>query len=126
MRVTIIPADGFVSVDGEAYSGIDLSFMRSDIHAIQWYETEGDVEVIGSFGKLSANEKIRTLDGYEPVLAAWGRAKEAAAAAFAEAEIKAEQQRARDEEIKNLTTFDDLESAEPNPSETSDAENSGT
>ena len=33
MRVTIIPSDGFVSVDGEGYDGIDLSFWTSAIRA---------------------------------------------------------------------------------------------
>lgn len=47
MRLTIIPSDGFVSVDGESkYQPLDLSGcgIPSDIHAVQWYESRGWIE----------------------------------------------------------------------------------
>lgn len=81
MRVTIIPADGFVSVDGEGYSGLDLSFMDADIHALQWYETEGEIERKDSRGRITANEDITDLTPYQPALDAWRAAKDAAEAA---------------------------------------------
>ena len=75
MRVTIIPEDGFVSVDGEGYSKLDLSFMDADIHALQWYETEGEVERKDSRGRITANENITTLTPYQAALDAWQVAK---------------------------------------------------
>ena len=75
MRVTIIPADKFVSVDGEGYHGLDLSFMDADIHALQWYETEGDIERADSRGRITANEEITDLTPYQPALDAWAVAK---------------------------------------------------
>ena len=80
MRVTIIPADGFVSVDGEGYGGLDLSFMDSDIHALQWYETEGELEVQDASGRVVENRPIESLDPYQPALDAWQAAKDAAEA----------------------------------------------
>ena len=80
MRVTIIPEDGFVSVDGEGYSKLDLSFMDADIHALQWYETEGEVERKDSRGRITANENITTLTPYQAALDAWQVAKDAATA----------------------------------------------
>ena len=79
MRVTIIPVDGFVSVDGEGYSGLDLAFMNSDIHALQWYETEGDIERKDSRGRIVSNEAITDLTPYQPALVAWQAAKDEAA-----------------------------------------------
>ena len=81
MRVTIIPEDGFVSVDGEGYIGLDLSFMDSDIHALQWYEIEGEIERADARGRIVANETITDLTPYQPALDAWQAAKDAAEAA---------------------------------------------
>lgn len=78
MRVTIILADGFVSVDGEGYSGLDLSFMDADIHALQWYETEGEIERKDNRGRVVANEPITDMTPYQPALDAWQVAKDAA------------------------------------------------
>ena len=47
MKLTIIRADGAVYKDGVSYSGLDLSAIPSNIHALQWYENEGEVEFNG-------------------------------------------------------------------------------
>ena len=47
MRLTIIPSDGFVNVDGDPKSQpLDLSGcgIPTDVHALQWYETRGWIE----------------------------------------------------------------------------------
>ena len=44
-KLTIIVDDGLVSVDGESYTGIDLSEIAAEnIHAVQFYGTWGEVE----------------------------------------------------------------------------------
>lgn len=78
MRVSIVPADGFVSVDGEGYIGLDLSFMGSDIHALQWHDTEGEIERKDIRGRIVANESITDLTPYQPALDAWQVAKDLA------------------------------------------------
>jgi hypothetical protein len=78
MRVTIIPVDGFVSVDGEGYGDLDLSFMDSDIHALQWYETEGELEIEDARGRVIENRPIDSLEPYQPALDAWQAAKDEA------------------------------------------------
>lgn len=80
MRVTIVPAGGLVLVDGEGYSDLDLSFMEADIHALQWYGTEGEIERQDSRGRSTSNEDITDLTPYQPALDAWQAAKDAAAA----------------------------------------------
>jgi hypothetical protein len=81
MRVTIIPADALVSVDGKGYSELDLSFMASDIHALQWYETDGELEIKDARGRVVENRPIDSLEPYQPALDAWQVAKDAAEAA---------------------------------------------
>ena len=47
MRLTIIPSDGFVNVDGNPkFQPLDLSGCEipTDVHALQWYDTRGWVE----------------------------------------------------------------------------------
>lgn len=71
MRLTIIRNDGFVSVNNEGFSDLDLSFMDSDIHAVQWYETEGEVERRDTRGRITANEEITSIEPFQPALDLW-------------------------------------------------------
>lgn len=84
MRVTIIPDDGFVSVDGLGFVALDLSFMPSEIHAVQWYHNEGDVEYRDARGRSTRNETITDLTLYAQALNVWRAAK-------AQAEVEAAQ-----------------------------------
>ena len=77
MQVTIIPVDGFVSVDGEGYNNLDLSFMDADIHALQWYGNEGEIERKDVRGRICTNEEITDLTPYQAAIDAWQIAKEA-------------------------------------------------
>ena len=92
MRVTIIPDDGFVSVDGEGFLDIDLSSMPANVHAVQWYHTEGEVEYRDARGRATHNEAITDITQYHFALELWQAAKtehEAREAARAEAEAAA-------------------------------------
>lgn len=48
MRLTIIPSDALVSVDNYFFTDLDLSSCNipSNIHALQWYEVEGELEFV--------------------------------------------------------------------------------
>jgi len=61
-RVTIIPIDNKVNVDGIAYSGLDLSACQipSDINALQWLNNAGWIE----FTTDNPNEEITTLPAW--------------------------------------------------------------
>jgi hypothetical protein len=76
MRVTIVPGDGFVSIDDEGYNDLELSFMDSNIHALQWYGTEGELEIKDARGRIVENQEIDSLAPYQPALDAWQTAKE--------------------------------------------------
>lgn len=86
MRVTIIPIDGAVSVDGKGFGGLDLSFMDASVHAVQWYETHGEIEVKDPItGRMVANEVITSIDAFQPAIDVWEAAKIAEEAATAAA-----------------------------------------
>jgi hypothetical protein len=81
MRVSIVCQDGLVVVDGIAFSGLDLSFMPNNIHAVQWYHTEGEVEYRDAQGRATHTQTITDLIPYHFVLELWQQAKAAAASA---------------------------------------------
>jgi len=90
MRLIIIPVDGSVSVDGVGFSGLDLSFMDASVHAVQWYETHGEIEVKDpATGRMIENRVITAIDAFQPAISLWQAAKttqdEAIAAAAAAA-----------------------------------------
>ena len=92
MKVTIIRADGFVSVDGRGFAGLDLAFMPADVRAVQWNGDAGEVE--HASGQATY---IKSLSPFQPALAAWAAAKLAADGAevdVSEAEVMRESKRA--------------------------------
>lgn len=87
MRLTIIRADGAVYKDGVSYSGLDLSNVPANIHALQWYETEGEVEFINNPNRTKPqNEIISELPTWATTcVTKWDEAKVAEEIAIAEA-----------------------------------------
>lgn len=71
MRVTIIKADGTVTVNGRGFGGIDMSSLPDYVHALQWYETHGDLELRDPVTGRMENVEISSLDDFATVLAAW-------------------------------------------------------
>lgn len=47
MRVTVIPSDRWVRRDEESAVLSEWPFDDAHIHAIQWYEDEGEIELAG-------------------------------------------------------------------------------
>ena len=80
MKVTIVPADGAVSIDGVGFGGLDLSTISTAIHAVQWYDTYGEVEFkdffVGGAIVKPENQLITSFSEYEPVIALWQTAKD--------------------------------------------------
>jgi hypothetical protein len=63
MRLIIIPQDKFISVDGQGLLNIqqNLNWIPSNIHAVQWYDTWGEIE----YNDGSPNERIEELGIFE-------------------------------------------------------------
>jgi len=70
MRLTIVPEDSVVYIDGVCKHGIDLSFM-SDIHAVQWYDTWGEIERVDPETRVPSNERITSIEQFQPAIDAW-------------------------------------------------------
>jgi hypothetical protein len=98
MRLSIIRADGAVYKDSVSYAGLDLSAIPANVHALQWYETEGEVEFVSNPDRTKPqNELISELPAWATTaISKWDEARaaeEAAIAAAAEqARIAAENQ----------------------------------
>lgn len=79
MRLTIIPSDGTVGVDNQFFSSLDLSgcAIPANIHALQWYETEGELEFVDNPDRTKPqNEIVTTLPTWaDSCVVAWNAAK---------------------------------------------------
>jgi len=74
MRLAIIPSDKIIFIDGEHLYDIkqDLSWIPSSIHAVQWYDTWGEIEYIDG----SPNERIEELGIFEQAVLDFNNEKE--------------------------------------------------
>lgn len=75
MRLTIIPNDGVVIKDGVGISGLDLSFIDTNVHALQWYDTYGELEIKDQYGKIIENISINSITPYQQAIDTWESAK---------------------------------------------------
>jgi hypothetical protein len=95
MRATIVSEGGVVNVDGVIFGGLDLSFMDASVHAVQWYETHGEIEVKDPVtGRMIANEVITSIDAFQPAIDVWQAAKTAEEEAEVARQLAAEQEAA--------------------------------
>jgi hypothetical protein len=105
MRVTIIPSDGFVSIDGYGFSGLDLSGIDASVHAVQWYDTHGEVEVKDPVTrKMTANTEITSLEQFQAAIDIWNIRKEETLAAEAQALAEAQAAQTTPEPADEETT----------------------
>jgi hypothetical protein len=74
MRLIIIPSDKLISIDGQGILQIqqDFSWIPSNVHAFQWYETWGEIEYTDG----SLNEKIEELGIYEQAVDTFNNEKQ--------------------------------------------------
>lgn len=68
MRLTIIPSDGAVYEDGLCHSGLTWEGTPANIHALQWFDTQGWTE----YSDGTQNENISELPQWAlNAMAAW-------------------------------------------------------
>lgn len=95
MKVTIIPADGFVSVNGEGYHGFDLSAFGASVNAIHWDGDKGVIELVDDQNKAAGQQPLATFDKYNHIVAQWGQKRDAVAAQKAAERLEAEEEAAK-------------------------------
>lgn len=74
MKMTIIPEDGVVVIDGKAYNKIDLSWIDPSYHAVQWYGDQGEIEIYAN-GKPVENRPITSITEFQRAIDAWNKRK---------------------------------------------------
>lgn len=75
MRVTIITQDKSVTIDGVSFDKLDLSAIDPSIHAVQWYGTEGEIEIKDARGRMIENREITSFDEFAFVIPLWEAAQ---------------------------------------------------
>lgn len=80
MRLTIIPEDKMVKIDGVAAFDVDMAGVDPAIHAVQWYDTYGEIEWKSTATTGQHNE---TIDSVEQFAFLFPRHSEAVALATA-------------------------------------------
>lgn len=84
MRLTIIREDGSIYKDGVSYASLDLTDVPANVHALQWYENEGELEFVNSADRTKPqNEIITELPSWvNACVTKWDEAKAAELAAI--------------------------------------------
>lgn len=76
MKLTIIPADKIIGIDGVFKHVESMPSSTTAVHAVQWYGSYGEVEYKTQFigGKIvkPVNEVITSLDAYQWAIDEWG------------------------------------------------------
>jgi hypothetical protein len=72
MRVTIVPIDSKVVVEGQLEI-VDCSSIAENIHAVQWYGTVGEVEFKHDYieNTRKPNDRITDFSPYQKFVDAW-------------------------------------------------------
>jgi hypothetical protein len=109
MKLTIIREDGAVYKDGISYAGLNLLSVPNNVHALQWYETEGEIEFIANPDRTKPqNEIITELPAWaNACVDNWNEAKiaeEAAILAAEQAAAAAEALKVANQSVTNIQT----------------------
>ena len=71
-RITIVPSDNNVLVDGETRI-VDMTGIDPAIHAVQWFDTEGEIEYTRADGRR--NEQINSISRFQVFIDRWTAAE---------------------------------------------------
>jgi hypothetical protein len=69
-RITIIPIDKIAIIDGVAKQPLDY-VIDPTIHAIQWYDTWGEIEYISTREGKRQNEQFDDISQFQNVIDSW-------------------------------------------------------
>lgn len=76
MRLTIIPSDNAVLINGKMWE-LDCSSISSDVHAVQWYDDHGEIEFEDVDGVGASNEVIGDISQFQSLIDAWNTINDA-------------------------------------------------
>lgn len=108
MRLTIIPSDSSIYVDGRGYTNLDLTWVPEiegkKIHAVQWEDDHGEVEFVGPHQNL----KITDLGIFNQAIDIWSERKEEEEAVIRQ-RLELEEKHRKDEEERLRSQFIDID-----------------
>lgn len=82
-----------VTIDGVSYDELNGTQLAANIHAVQWYDTYGEIEYKDpATGNMTHNVEIDSIADFQFAIDAWYVAKAAEDAAIAEAEAEASEE----------------------------------
>ena len=94
MRLTISDQENNlmqVTIDGVSYDELNGTQLAANIHAVQWYDTHGEVEYKDpATGQMTQNVEIDSIADFQFAIDAWNAAKAAGEAAVALQEAKSQ------------------------------------
>lgn len=64
MKLTIVPDDKMVKIDGVAAFDVDMAGMNPAIHAVQWHDTHGEIEWKQTATTEQHNEQIDSVEQF--------------------------------------------------------------
>jgi hypothetical protein len=115
MRMTIIPEDKLISIDGYACFGVDVSWIpefvgnetgiSTSVHAVQWYDNHGQIELESS----DHNIEITELGIFEKAIEVWEEKKQEILKEEEEQRIAAEELEKKLEEESKASFYYDFE-----------------
>lgn len=74
MRLTVITLDDIIVIDGVGKK-VNLSNIDQSYHAIQWYDTYGEIEIKDPITqKMVENRVIDSIEFLEPFITLWENA----------------------------------------------------
>ena len=113
MKITIIPSDSIVAVDGVAYFNIDLSWIpdyeEKTIHAVHWDDEteEGEIEFVGPAQPLQTN--VFGIDGFcvfTKALSQWQEKRDEELAFIEQERIAEDERKKKEEEMRQAQFLD--------------------
>jgi len=108
MRLTIIPSDNSVYMNGIGYSDLDMTWIPEidgkKIHAVQWLDHEGEIEFVGPH----QNQRIVDLGEFEKAITLWNDRK-AEEDFLRQQQSEAEERRRKEEEERLRSQFLDFD-----------------
>ena len=69
MRLTIVPEDNFIRIDGDSINFDFTSLIDPTIHAVQWYGNKGQIEFKNTEeGEKPQNQFIENMDQFTDLI----------------------------------------------------------
>lgn len=74
-RISMVKSNNLVCIDGICFTEIDMSSLPANLHAMQWYGSDGEEEYYDANTRRPYSENIVDLTKYSQIIAQWNAKK---------------------------------------------------